>query len=101
MPHECTQAEWKILEILWNEGSMSIGQITSALQPQAGWTQSAVLTLIRRLQQKELIGLDESGSMERYVCRHPREKVSIARAAISMTFAERLKARLVKGGTHK
>ncbi|MBR6570855.1 MAG: BlaI/MecI/CopY family transcriptional regulator [Clostridia bacterium] len=101
MPHECTPAEWKILEILWKEGGMSTGQITSALQPEPGWTQNTVCTLLKRLMQKELIRLDETVSMERYVCRLPKEHVVIAQAAIGMTLTERLKASLGKGGTHK
>lgn len=101
MPHECTQAEWKILEILWEQGGMSTGQITRMLQPQTEWTQHAVCTLMKRMQQKELIDLEESGSMERYVCRLPREKVSIAPSAVCLTLTQRLKARLGKGGAHK
>ena len=101
MPRECTQAEWKILEILWNRGSMTTGQITRALQPEPGWTQHAVCTLIKRMVQKELIGLEESGSLERYVCKLPREQVSVARPVLNMTLLERLKSRLAKGGTHQ
>lgn len=101
MPRECTQAEWKILEILWERGSMTTGQITRALQPEPGWTQHAVCTLIKRMQEKELIGLEESGSLERYVCKLPQEQVSIARPVLNMTLLERLQSRLAKGGKHQ
>lgn len=101
MPNVCTQAEWKILEILWEQGGMTIGQITRALQPDPGWTQHAVCTLIQRMTQKELIALDESGSLERYVCKLPREQVHIAPWMYDLTLMERLKGRLAKGGTHQ
>ncbi len=98
---ECTQAEWTILELLWAEGGMTPGQITRRLQPEPGWTQHAVCTLIKRMQQKELILLEESGSMERYVCKLPREQVTIAPWALEHGLLERLKTRLAKGGTHQ
>lgn len=101
MPHECTQAEWKILEILWQQGSMTIGQMTRLLQPESGWTQHAVCTLTKRMLQKELIGLDESGNLERYVCKIPKEQVTIAPWALDKGLLERLKDRLAKGGTHQ
>lgn len=101
MPKQCTLAEWKILELLWEQGGMSTGQITRALMPEAEWTQHAVETLIRRMLQKELVALDECGSVERYVCRLPKEMVSIAQPPVCMTLAQRLKARLAGGGTYK
>lgn len=101
MPHECTQAEWKILEILWEQGGLTTGQITRALQPESDWTQHAVCTLIKRMQQKELIDLEENGSMERYVCRLGREQVTIAQPLITRSLLERFKGRLSKGGTHQ
>lgn len=101
MPYECTKAEWTILEVLWEEGGLTTGQITRSLQPEPGWTQHAVCMLLKRMQQKELIELDESGSLERYVCKLPREQVSIAPWALDAGLLERLKSRLVKGGKHQ
>ncbi len=101
MAHECTQAERMILEILWENGGMTTGQITRALQPETGWSQHAVCTLLKRMNQKELIQLEESGSMERYVCRLSRGQVTTAQPAITMSLLERLRSRLAKGGTHQ
>lgn len=101
MQHECTQAEWKILELLWQQEGMTTGQITRALQPEADWTQHAVCTLLKRMLQKDLIGLDESGSIERYVCKHSKEQVNIAPWALDLSLLERLKGRLAKGGKYQ
>ena len=101
MPNECTQAEWNILDILWNQGSMTTGQITRGLQPEPGWTQHAVCTLLKRMKQKDLIVLEETGGMERYVCKLPKEQVSIAPWALDRSLLERLKGRLAKGGKHQ
>ena len=101
MSYECTQAERKILELLWERGGMSVGQITRALQPEPGWTQHAVCTLIQRMKKKELIHLEESGSMERYVCRISRGQVTTAQPLITMSLPERIRNRFAKGGAHQ
>jgi len=101
MPYECTQAERMILEILWEHGGMSAGQIVRALQPEPGWTQHAVCTLLQRMNQKELIELEESGSVERYVCRLSRGQVTTSQPLITMGLLEWLRSRLAKGGLHQ
>jgi len=101
MPNQCTQAEWKILEILWEQGGADAEQLIQTLQAQTDWTQHTVRTLLKRMQQKELIVMEENGSKERYVCRLPRAKVSIAPSAVCLTLSERLKAHFGKGGTHQ
>ena len=101
MFNECTQAEWKILEILWEQGGMSAGQITRALQADAGWTQHAVDILIKRMLQKQLLEMEQSTSLERYVCKLPKEQVSIAPWKMDKSLLTRLKGRLAKGGKHQ
>ena len=101
MMYECTQAEKMILELLWERGGMTVGQITRALQPEQGWTQNAVCTLLKRMDQKDLIWLEETGSMERYVCRLDRRQVTTAQPVIAMSLLEQIQNRLSKGGTHQ
>ncbi len=101
MPYECTKAEWKILEMLWRDGCMSVKELTDALLPQTGWTQHAVSVLVNRLEQKHLIEKDEITHSKRYVCRLSKAQVNIGKPAVCMTAAQRLKACLTKGGTYK
>ena len=101
MARECTQAEWKILELLWENGGMTAGQVIRSLQTKAGWTQHAVCTLMERMKQKELIKLEESESGQRYVCKLSQEQVSIAPWALEESLLSRLKNRLSKGGKHQ
>ena len=101
MPKVCTKAEWRILECLWEQGGMSAQQITQALMLEAGWSQQAVELLLKRMLQKDLIALEESGSEERYVSGTTREQVVIGRAPVTMSLLERLQNRLAKGGTHQ
>ena len=101
MPYECTKAEWKILEMLWREGSMSAQELTDKLFSQTCWTQHAVSILVNRLAQKRLIQTDENTNTKRYVCRLCKDRVTIGEPAVCMTAARRLKACLSKGGMYK
>lgn len=101
MTHSCTQAEWRILALLWERGAMTAGQLIEALQAENGWTQHAVCTLLERLEQKGLIGLEENGSLRRYVCKQSRQQVSIARCPLECSLPQRLKNRLPVGGKHQ
>ena len=101
MIYECTQAEWKILELLWEQGAMTAGQIIGSLQAEAGWTQHAACLLLKRMEQKNLIDLEESGSLQRYVCRPVKEQVRIAPWLMERSLLERLKTCLAKGGKHQ
>ncbi len=49
---QCTEAEWKILELLWQHGPRSMPEIIRALEPETGWTRHTVITLLKRMQAK-------------------------------------------------
>lgn len=98
---ECTQAEQKILELLWQHGGMTKDELAYALFSQCGWSQSAVYTLLGRMQQKNVISLEESQNVERYVCRTGRGQVTTAQSVIAMNWCERLKRRFIKGGKYQ
>ena len=36
-----TDAEWTMLEVLWEQNSMSLKELTQALQPINGWNKNA------------------------------------------------------------
>lgn len=99
--YECTQAEQKILELLWQHVGMTKDELAYALCSQCGWSQSAVYTLLGRMQQKNVISLEESQNVERYVCRAGRGQVTTKRSPIAMSMPERLKRRFAKGGKHQ
>ena len=101
MQKECTQAEWTIMEILWEQGGMNIEEISCALQSERGWSQNAVRTLLKRMQQKQLVALEEYVGLERYVCKPIKEQVNIAAWPLEASLLERLKGCLAKGGRHQ
>jgi BlaI family penicillinase repressor len=47
-----TDSEWKIMEVLWQGGSMNMPQITKALALETGWSKYTVISLLKRMCQK-------------------------------------------------
>lgn len=66
MPFQCTEAEWKIMEILWDASPRSMPEITKLLAPATGWTRHTVITLLKRMQEKGTVSVDETGSVKMY-----------------------------------
>ncbi len=62
----CTEAEWKILELLWEREPRSMPEITRALEKDTGWTRHTVITLLKRMQEKGTVAVDESGPVKMY-----------------------------------
>ncbi|MBR3743315.1 MAG: BlaI/MecI/CopY family transcriptional regulator [Clostridia bacterium] len=66
MAERCTEAEWKIMEVLWDHSPRTMSEITKTLEPITGWTRHTVITLLKRMQEKGTVAVDESGEVKRY-----------------------------------
>ncbi len=66
MPIQCTDAEWKILEVLWDRSPRTMTEITKELEPSTGWTRHTVITLLKRMEEKGTVLVDESGPAKLY-----------------------------------
>ena len=76
MPDRCTEAEWKIMEVLWESAPRTMSEITKALEPATGWTRHTVITLLKRMQEKGTVAVDESGDVKRYTPLMTQEEAS-------------------------
>ena len=76
MPDRCTEAEWKIMEALWDHAPRTMSEITKALEPTTGWTRHTVITLLKRMQEKGTVAVDESGDVKRYTPLMTQEEAS-------------------------
>ena len=66
MAVQVTEAEWKIMEVLWDHSPRTMTEITAVLAPATGWTRHTVITLLKRMQEKGTVAVDESGEVKRY-----------------------------------
>lgn len=47
-----TQAEWAVMECLWQESPLTGREVTQRMEQQCGWSRSTTLTLLTRLESK-------------------------------------------------
>lgn len=66
MALQCTDAEWKILEVLWARAPQTMAEITRALAPSTGWSRHVVITLLKRMEEKGTVSVDDTGAAKRY-----------------------------------
>lgn len=76
MPVQCTEAEWKIMAVLWEDAPRTMSEITRALAPSTGWSRHTVITLLKRMQDKGAVSVDEGGPVKRYTPLITREEAS-------------------------
>ena len=56
-----TEAEWIVMECLWEKSPLSSREITEQLEKSAGWTRSTTNTLLARLETKGAISTATKG----------------------------------------
>lgn len=59
------ETEWKVMEVLWKDSMLTIGEIRRALAD-TGWSDSTIKTLVRRLHKKGAVGIDDTQGQYRY-----------------------------------
>ena len=73
---QVTEAEWKIMECLWDHAPQTMGEITATLEPTTGWTRQTVITLLKRMAEKGAVSMDDSGRAKKYTPLITREEAS-------------------------
>ena len=60
-----TEAEWQVMEELWDSSPRTGRELTEALAARVGWSRSTTLTLLRRLTEKGAVRA-EDGSGKKF-----------------------------------
>ena len=55
-----TNAEWKIMEQLWEKSPRTITELTRSLKENTGWTKQTIITMLRRMEEKGRVKYEES-----------------------------------------
>ena len=76
MAVQVTEAEWKIMECLWDHAPQTMGEITATLEPATGWTRQTVITLLKRMAEKGAVSMDDTGRAKKYTPLITREEAS-------------------------
>nr|WP_321152191.1 BlaI/MecI/CopY family transcriptional regulator [uncultured Acetatifactor sp.] len=62
-----SEAEWNIMESLWEESPKVGSRIVADMAGRGGWSRSTTLTMLKRMTEKGLIACEDNGRMRVYV----------------------------------
>ena len=85
-----TEAEWTVMECLWEKSPRTGRETVAWLDQKMGWTRSTTLTMLRRLEAKGAVAGDTEGELKTF-------RPMIAREEVSVQEAENLLDRVYKG----
>lgn len=85
-----TEAEWTVMECLWEKSPRTGRETVAWLDQKMGWTRSTVLTMLRRLEAKGAVAGDTEGELKTF-------RPVIAREEVAVRETENLLDRAYKG----
>ena len=62
-----SEAEWNIMESLWEYSPKVGSQIAADMVTRTGWSRSTTLTMLKRMSEKGLITCEDNGRMRTYI----------------------------------
>ena len=72
-----SEAEWTVMQVLWDEPPKTLMQITHALSEQKNWAKTTVMTLLNRMEAKGAVRWEEGGRARRYFPTVDRDAISL------------------------
>ena len=85
-----TEAEWIVMECLWEKSPRTGRETVEWLDRRMGWTRSTTLTMLRRLEAKGAVAGDTEGELKTF-------RPLIAREEVAAQETENLLDRVYKG----
>ena len=85
-----TEAEWSVMECLWEKSPRTGRETVAWLEQKMGWTRSTTLTMLRRLEAKGAVTGDTNGELKTF-------RPLIAREEVAVRETENLLDRAYKG----
>ena len=72
-----TEAEWAVMECLWEKSPRTGRETVAWLDQKMGWTRSTTLTMLRRLEAKGAVAGDTEGELKTFRPLIAREEVAV------------------------
>ena len=72
-----TDAEWNVMECLWEKNPRTGRETIDWLKERMGWSRSTTLTLLRRMEEKGAVGSKASGEVKRFFPLITRETAAL------------------------
>lgn len=77
MKSKLTDAEWKVMTVLWEYAPRTMMEITNALKEETGWTKYTVMSFLKRMEEKGAVHFEEGGRAKLYFPDWKREEAAI------------------------
>ena len=74
--YKLSESEWAVLETLWQQDNMLLGEIVDSLYPHTKWTRNTVHTYLTRMEKKGLVNIDRETDPHRYSYKVTRDDCS-------------------------
>jgi BlaI family penicillinase repressor len=87
MKQAITEAEYHVMDIVWDCHPVSAYDIAQRLTPLKGWHRKTVNTLLSRLGDKEVIGHSKQGGVNQY---HPLVERSLYQRKVATELVDRV-----------
>jgi BlaI family penicillinase repressor len=84
--NKITDAEWKVMEIVWENGQLKASKIIEELSSKTSWNDKTIRTLIRRLVEKNILGVKKVRVNEFYALASKEECVK----EVTQTFIKKI-----------
>lgn len=72
-----SEAEWKLMDALWEEPPKTIMQLTKTLERNTGWGKNVVITMLKRLEVKGAVCHEEGDKAKQFYPAVSREDTAL------------------------
>lgn len=72
-----SDGEWKIMNSLWESGESTITELTASLENETGWDKHIIITMLGRMEKKEVVAHRQGGRAKVFYPLVSREEVSM------------------------
>lgn len=73
-----TDAEWKLMHLLWEQAPRTIMELSAALKSETGWSKNTVITMLSRLESKGAVRYESGLRARQYYPVVPQQDASAA-----------------------
>lgn len=72
-----SEAEWKVMNLLWEEAPQTMMQLTNHLKETTGWSKHTVMSFLKRMEEKGAICYEDGGRAKLYYPKIDRNEAAL------------------------
>ncbi|MCM1268666.1 MAG: BlaI/MecI/CopY family transcriptional regulator [Bacteroidales bacterium] len=72
-----SEAEWKVMDVLWEEAPRTIMQLTRCFQETTGWTKHTIMTFLKRMEEKGAVFYEAGERAKLYYPKIDRQEAAL------------------------